>query len=249
MAGPRRTRRSSGPDQAAEQAVERFLSRHELRYILIEILIVATGVFIALAVDELRQTLSHRQLAAETRAALRDEVISNRSRVLFKLRLVHDAALILEAHPEKAGELVRETKNSQIVPFEAVWTFATQNDVLRYVPADERRRLSGAYIINAGYAEIVHDEMTAWTALAATDGADASRAETNERNKAVAVWLAYAQRVALGSCINLVGLERALNARIPQSASQTICRGYRLEMEPSVIYRALGVPTPAARTP
>lgn len=241
-----RTRRTSAQrsDETAEKAVARFFSRHELRYILIEVLIVATGVFIALLVDELRQTIAHRRLAAETRAALRDEVISNRSRVLFKMRLIHDAALILEAHPDRAAELVRETRNSQIVPFEASWTFATQNDVLRYLPPEERHRLSGAYIINAGYAEIIHDEMTAWTALAAMKGADASPAETQERTKAVAVWLAYAQRVALGSCINLVGLQRALDARVPASASQRICRAYRVEMDPSDIYAQLGAPIP-----
>ena len=230
----------------AEKAVERFLSRHELRYILIEILIVATGVFIALAVDELRQTMARRSLIAETRAALRSEAVSNRSRMLLKARLVQEAAIILDRHPEEAAALVRERRNSLIVPFEAAWTFASQNDVLRYLPTDERRRLSDAYVINAGYAELVHDEMTAWTELAGTGGADASPTEVRERDRAVAVWLAYAQREALGSCIGLVYLQRALDARLTGVEPRRVCAAYQAETDPSSIYRKLGVQAPAA---
>jgi hypothetical protein len=247
VAGPRRTRHSLEPDRAAEKAVERFLSRHELRYILIEILIVATGVFIALVVDELRQTFARRALIAETRATLRNEIVANRSRVLFKLRLIHDAALILDRHPEQAAQLVSARANSLIVPFEAEWTFATQNDVLRYLPTRERRRLTNAYVINAGYAEMVHDEMNAWTELAGAEGASASPAEAREREKAVALWLAYAQRLALASCVSLFNVQQAIDGKAPRASPLKLCAGYRAESDPAIIYRELGLPVPAGQ--
>jgi hypothetical protein len=246
VARTRRTRTTPKTDATAEKAFERFLSRHELRYVLIEILIVATGVFIALAVDELRQTFAQRSLTTETRSALRSEVIANRARLLLKARLVHDAAIILDRQPERAAELVKARRNSLIVPFEAAWSFASQNDVLRYLPADERRRLTDAYVINAGYAELVHDEMNAWTDLAGTRGADASPQEAREREKAVAVWLAYAQREALGSCIGLVYLQRALDPRLSNTEPRRICGSYQAETDPSVIYRQLGAPVPSS---
>jgi len=247
VAGPRKTRHSRESDAAAEKAVERFLSHHELRYILIEILIVATGVFIALAVDELRQTISRRSLIEQTRSALRNEIVSNRSRVLFKLRLVHNAALTLDQHPEQAAQLVSTRANSLIVPFEAEWSFASQNDVLRYLPAAERQRLTSAYVINAGYTDIVREEMNAWTELAGTRGDDASPSEVRERDKALAIWMAYAQRLALASCVSLINLQQALDHDPTYGSPLKICAGYRAETDPTVIYHRLGLPTPAAQ--
>jgi hypothetical protein len=244
VAAPRRTPNEKDRDATAERAIASFFTRHELRYILIEILIVATGVFIALAVDELRQTLSQRSLTGETRSALRNEVVANRARLLLKARLVHDAAIILGSHPEMAAGLVRARRNSLIVPFEATWTFASDNGVLRYLAPDERRRLTDAYVINAGYAELVRDEMTAWTVLAGTRGADASAAEVREREKDVAIWLAYAQREAFGSCIGLVYLQRALDARLTKVRPRMVCASYTAETDPVVIYRQLGAPVP-----
>lgn len=246
MARTRRTRNQPEPDAAAERAVERFLSRHELRYILIEILIVATGVFIALAVDELRQTFARRSLVAETRSALRNEILSNRSRVLFKLQLIHDAALILDKHPEQAAALVSKRANSLIVPFEAEWTFATQNDVLRYLPGAERQRLMNAYVINAGYTDIVRDEMNAWTQLASSQGAGASPGDARERMKAVALWRAYAERLALASCVNLANLQHAIDDDKGQPAPLRLCAGFRAETDPALIYQKLGVAMPRA---
>jgi hypothetical protein len=247
VVGPRRTAKPA--DDAAEGAFASFFTRRDLRYVLIEIFIVAAGVFIALAVDEFRQKSAQRSLVGETRSALHSELTSNRSRMLLKLGLLHDAAIILETHPERASELVSDRRNSLIVPFEAAWTFASQNDVLRYLPADERRRLTDAYVINAGYAELVHDEMTAWTQLAATPGADAPVSEARERAKAVAEWLAYAQREALGSCIGLVYLERALDARLAEASPRKLCSGYHAETDPAVIYRQLGTPIPQTDLP
>ena len=247
MAGTRRTINHPEPDAAAERAVERFLSRHELRYILIEILIVATGVFIALAVDEFRQAVARRSLVAETRSALRNEILSNRSRVLFKLQLIHDAALTLDQHPENAAQLVSRRANSLIVPFEAEWTFATQNDVLRYLPITERRRLMNAYVINAGYTDIVRDEMNAWTAMAATQGAAASPDEVRERTKDFALWRAYAERLALASCVNLANLQNAIDNDRGGPAPLKLCADFRAQSNPALIYRRLGVSMPVAR--
>ncbi|NUR46181.1 MAG: hypothetical protein HOP91_08525 [Sphingomonas sp.] len=241
-----RTRRTADSDAAAEKAVERFLSRHELRYILIEVAIVATGVFIALLVDELRQTLARRSLIAQTRSALHAELASNQARIFFKARLIHEAAIALEKHPELAPELVRQRRNSLVVPFEAEWSFASQNGVLRYLPADERRRLTNAYVINAGYAELVHDEMTAWTQLAAVEGPGASSAEARDRAKAVALWMAYAQRLALASCVSTVNLQRAMVARLATVSPGKTCASYQAETDPSLIFQQLGVSTPAA---
>ena len=220
---------------------------HELRHILIEILIVATGVFIALLVEELRQSYERRALVNETRSAVRDESELNLSRLARKLVLMHNAAQILAKDPGRAAELVDARMNEEPQPLEAAWSLATQGDALRALPADESRRISSAYTTQAIYISVMHEEMNAWTRLSRFDSRTSPSAVTSERDQAIREWRAYAERVALAGCIEILRIERVLDASVPLHAAD-FCRRYRIERDPSVIFRALRRPLPSLQT-
>ena len=233
--------------EPASKPAHRFLDATEIRYILIEIVIVATGVFVALLVDEVRQSSDHRSLAAETRSALHEEAVRNRARMAHKLYILRDAARTLETDPSRAAELVEARRNDVSRPRDTAWTIARQNDALRYLQPDERRRITDTYVAEAVYTELVDQEMNAWTQLAGTAGTDADREEARQRDHAIHVWRAYAGRVALAACIVAVRIEGQLSASISEDAGSQLCRGYPVTGDPAVIYRALRVPPPPLR--
>ncbi len=76
-----------------------------------ETVIVAVGVFLALAVDEWRERSEERQLAAEARAALRSEILSNREAVLGRLRRTSQLYVLAAAHPDRVSQYVFERRN------------------------------------------------------------------------------------------------------------------------------------------
>lgn len=247
MARTRRSRADQDVTLASRDASRSLLARHELRYILIEILIVATGVFIALLVEELRQRFERRTLVAETRRAVSDEAELNLSRIARKLTLMHNAALILDKDPARAPALVEAQANEEPQPLEAAWTLATQGDVLRALPADESRRISIAYTAQSIFVSVMREEMDAWTRLSRTEGPGASPADTAQRGQAIREWRAYAQRVAVSGCVEIVRVERVLDTNVPIHAGR-ICLRYRLEQDPAVIFRALKRPLPNLQT-
>ena len=241
--GPRKQDSSgAGEQRPAKRAA--LLDAAELRYVIVEILIVATGVFVALLVDELRQRADHLNLASETRAALREEALHNRSRLARKLYLLRAAAQDLEREPHRAAELVEARRNDFSRPLDTAWTIARQNDAVRFLDPEERRRVTDAYAAEAVYTDLVGDEMNAWTQLAGTAEANASPDEVRQRDHAIRIWRAYAGRVALASCIAAVRIERQLGSAVPEDAGSRVCPAYQLNSEPSVIYRALGVRPP-----
>jgi hypothetical protein len=232
------------PKRSPAKRRSRILHAVDLRYVAVEILIVAVGVFIALLVDEVRQSSAHRSLAAETRAALRDEAAHNRSRVARKLYLLRAAARALEQEPDRAAQLVEARRNDMSRPQDAAWSVAKQTDAIRLLDPDERRRITEAYAAEAVYVELVNDEMNAWTQLAGTAGAGATAEEVRQRDHAIRIWRAYGGRVALAACIAAVRIERQLNAAVPENAGAQVCPAYPVDGDPGVIFRALRVTPP-----
>ena len=243
----RTSRRAAGKGQARSR-FHRILAPAEARYVVIEILIVATGVFIALVVDELRGTFERGTLLTQTRAELRAEALLNQSRMARKLYLLRDAAQTLHVQPYRAAELAEGRRNDVSRPFSTAWAMANQSDALRFLEPEERRRITDSYSSQAVYVELTTDEMDAWTRLAGTVGSNASTDDARERDRAIRIWRAYARRVALATCIAAVRIEAQLNPKIPTGAGARICPAYRLGGDPSAIYRALGEPTPPLRS-
>lgn len=244
-----RTRRDTlSGELPHDQAPRAHFMRHEVRYILIEILIVATGVFLALVVEELRQNFERRTLVSDTRRAVHDEAQLNLSRLARKLTLMHNSALILAKDPARASDLVEAEANEEPQPLEAAWALATQGDVLRSLPDDERRRISLAYTAQAVFISVMHEEMDAWTRLSRTESSDASAAAVRQRQAAIREWRAYAQRTAESGCVEIVRFERVLDARVPLHSAAAICPRYRIEQDPGVIFGALARPLPSLQT-
>lgn len=246
---PRRRRKSARvvrKDHASDRA-SRVFAPAEVRYILIEIIIVATGVFIALVVDELRQTMERRSLLTQTRAELRAEALLNRSRMARKLYLLRAAAQTLQVQPYRATELVGARRNDISRPFSTAWAMANQTDALRFLEPEERRRITDSYSAQAVYVELTTEEMTAWTRLAGTASRDATPMEARERQRAIQIWRAYAGRVGLAACIAAARIEAQLNPNLPAGAGARVCPMYRLDGDPGAIYRGLKTTVPWLR--
>jgi hypothetical protein len=223
------------------------LDRPTLKRALFEVAIVAIGVLLALAADEARQMLGRQEAAREARSAVRSEMLENRGRLFNKLRLVGEAYRMLEADPEQAALLVRETRNRQVPLFDSAWTMAVETGALRWLPREERALLAEAYTSQRINHEVITQEMARWTELAAFPAGPLPAADDEARLRAVRVWQGYAVRVGVANCLHAARLERALDPRLPRESMFGLCDSYRPEHGPARLYRAWGVAAPARR--
>ena len=199
-----------------------------------ETAIVALGVLLALFVDEVRQSRADRALAEEARTAMGAEIDENRVRLATKIALLHQAYQTLERDPASGPRLVAEASNFQIAMTDAAWEMAVQTGALRFLGQQERQSLAYAYTSQDIYNRLLGEEMSHWTALAASGPEDAS----------VKMWKAYAQRVGVSICIASVRIERFRNPRLPPARLQRVCQGYRLRTRPEELFRQLGLQMP-----
>jgi hypothetical protein len=213
-----------------------------------EIVIVAIGVFLALMVDEARQSRENRQLADEAITAMRAELEDNRWRLVRKLDLLHRAYLDLEADPAKAAELVADRRNQQVTPSDTAWVMTVETGALRLLSPEDRSRFGMVYTANKTYYDILAQEMTHWNGLAAYPAADRSPQTLRERDKAILLWKNWANRVALGVCISAARIEFALQPKLSREKLWATCRAYRATEPPTSLYRAFGLPMPPARS-
>jgi hypothetical protein len=188
------------------------LDGRSVRHALFEVVIVAVCVLLALAVEEMREAAQRRELVAETRAALRTELLANRQRLVSKLEALAGIYLLVDANPEQVGGYVRERRNRALVLSDAAWGMAVQTGVIRWLEPEERMAFAEAYSSQRWGQEVVSHEMTAWTALAAFDPGPAGEDVARRRREAAAVWRAWADRAYSSVCVQSARYERALGA-------------------------------------
>lgn len=204
-----------------------------------EILIVAIGVLLALAVDEWREHQQQRQLADAARAAFRAEVIANRDRVILRQRRVAQLYKLVSAHPDEAGKFVFERRSRPLLLYDAAWTSAVQTGALRWLAPAERTMLAELYTAQNHTRELATQEITSWTELAAVDPEARSAEDASERTRRVRLWLAYAQRVQFSQCVNAGRYERVLGAKVRVEQLIEFCSTQPAARDPLLIYRQL----------
>jgi hypothetical protein len=204
---------------------------------LFEILIVAVGVLLALAVDEWREKAGQRELADEARSTLRAEILSNREAVISRLRRVAQLYAMTEASPERVGDFVFERRNMALLLNDSAWVMAVETGALRWLTPAERARIAEIYAGHQRMRDVVAQEMANWAELAAFPVGDLPPAMDHERQRAVRVWQAYAQRAQLAQCASIGRYERALGANVSDSALVEFCRATPPTQDPSVFYR------------
>lgn len=210
-----------------------------LQRALFEILIVAIGVLLALAVDEWREHRQQRQVADAARAAFRAEVLANRDRVILRLRRVAQLYRLVSAHPDEAGRFVFERRSRPLLLYDAAWTSAVQTGALRWLAPAERTMLAELYTAQSHTRELATQEITSWTELAAVDPKAMSAEDASDRSRRVRVWLAYAQRVQFSQCVNAGRYERVLGARVRVEQLIEFCSSQPADEDPALIYRRL----------
>jgi hypothetical protein len=204
---------------------------------LFETVIVAVGVFLALAVDEWRERSEERQLADEARAALHSELLSNRESVVARLRRTSQLYVQAAAHPHQVGQFVFERRNRPLQLTDGAWAMTVETGAIRWLDATERTRIAEVY---AGYErmrDVVFEEMVRWTELAAFSSAPASEELQGDRDRAIRVWQAFAQRAQMAQCVNAGRHERALGAQVGERELSNFCAGRKPEEDPASIYR------------
>lgn len=207
---------------------------------LFETAIVAVGVFLALAVDEWREQSEQRELATEARAALRAELLSNREVVLARIRRTSQLYVQAGAYPEQVAQYVFERRNRPLQLTDGAWTMTVETGAIRWLDPTERARIAEVY---AGYErmrDVVFQELIRWTELAAFAAPIESPEMRRERDRAIRVWQAFAQRAQMAQCVNAGRHERALGAQIGERELSDFCAKRRPDEDPASIYREWG---------
>jgi hypothetical protein len=202
---------------------------------LFETVIVAVGVFLALFVDERRERSEQRQLASEARAALRTELLSNREAVLGRMRRTSQLYVQAALHPDEVPHYVFERRNTPLQLTDSAWTMTVQTGAIRWLEPEERTRIAEVY---AGYqrmGDVIFEEMVRWTELGGFSDTP-TPSEIRDRDKAIRVWRAFAQRAQLAHCVNAGRHERALGARVRQQELMAFCVQRRPDEDPASIY-------------
>ena len=205
-----------------------------------EIVIVALGVLLALAVDQVREIGQRRELLAQTRSALRAELLFNRTRVVDKLEALAVLYPLIDAAPDQVGVYVRERRNRPFVPADGAWSLAVQTGAVRWFAPEERIALAQAYSNQKWAEELVMAEMARWFELAAfTPGPGPTTPdEARRREQALAVWRAWADRAFTTACVQSARYERALGGKVdPQNELAAACLSRTPGEDPRALYR------------
>jgi hypothetical protein len=204
---------------------------------LFETVIVAVGVFLALFVDEWREKSEQRQLAQEARTALRSEILANREAVVSRLRRTSELYVQIPAHPDQIAQFVNERRNRPLQVTDAAWTMTVQTGALRWLDPDERSTMADVYIAYGRMRDVVTEELVRWTELAAFPPKPTSPEMLDDRDRAIRVWRAFAQRAQMAQCVNAGRHERALGATVTIKQISDFCAGQSPAVDPAVIYR------------
>jgi hypothetical protein len=204
---------------------------------LFEILIVAVGVMLALAVDEWRERSEQRELAEHARAALRAEILSNREAVIARLRRTAALYAQTSAHPDQTAKYVSERRNRTLFVNDAAWTMAVETGAIRWLAPAERTNIAEIYAGQQRARDVVFEEMARWTDLAGYPSTSATADIDAIRNQALRVWQAWAHRTQFALCVNAGRYERTLGATVPEQELVDYCAARPPDEDPGSIYR------------
>lgn len=205
-----------------------------LRHGVFEVVIVAIGVFVGLAVNDWQGDVQRRQLASEARSALHSEIVANRNLVFARLRLTSKLYPLVSAHPDQVGRYVFERRNQPLLLSNSAWLLALDSGAARWLTPEERTSITGVYAEQDHIGELATQEMSKWTELAAFAG---RTTDADAQQREVRVWLAYAERAQLGECIQAGRYERALGSTTDLASFFKFCVGRRPDEDPSILYR------------
>lgn len=208
-----------------------------LRHGTFEAVIVAIGVFLGLAVNDWQGNVQRRQLASEARSALHSEIVANRNLVFARLRLTAKLYALVSAHPEQVGRYVFERRNQPLLLSNTAWLIALDSGAARWLTPKERTSITGVYAEQDHIGELAKEEISRWTELAAFAGPIRNAGDADAEQRAVRVWLAYAQRVQLGECIQAGRYERVLGSTADLASFFNFCVGRRPDEDPGILYR------------
>jgi hypothetical protein len=116
----------------------------------------------------------------------------------------------------------------------SAWLLALDSGAARWLTPNERTSITGVYAEQEHIGELAKEEMSKWTELAAFAGPTRN---DDAKEGAVRVWLAYAQRVQLGECIQAGRYERALGSTTDLASFFNFCVGRRPDEDPAILYR------------
>ena len=203
---------------------------------LFEIMIVAIGVVLALAVDQWREDSEQREIADDARQSLRAEIITNRDAVFARMRRIARLYADTTTQPERVSQYVFDRRNMALLIDDSAWTMVIETGALRWLSVKERTKFADIYAGQQRMRDVVQQEMTVWAELAAFQpplGADQSA----ERDRAILVWKAFAQRAQLAHCASAARYEQALGGKFPASRLVEFCRDREPTEDPSDLYR------------
>ena len=208
-----------------------------LRHGVFEVVLVAIGVFVGLVVNDWQGNAQRRQLASEARSALRSEIVANRNLVFARLRLTAKLYALVSAHPDQVGKYVFERRNQPLLLSDSAWLLALDSGAARWLTPKERTSITGIYAEQDHIGDLAKDEISKWTELAAFAGPNRNPGAVDAEERAVRIWLAYAQRVQLGECIQAGRYERALGSETDLAKFFNFCVGRRPDEDPTILYR------------
>lgn len=202
-----------------------------------EILIVAVGVLLALAVDQWRERAEQRKLADEARFALRAEILANREAAIARLRRTAELYAQTVAQPDQAGQFVFERRNRPLFVTDSAWTMAVETGAVRWLTPAERASFSEIYAGQQRARDVALEEMARWTELGGFPPNPGATASDANRNLTLRVWQAWVHRVQFALCVNVGRYERALGATVTEAQLLAFCAERRPDEDPASIYR------------
>jgi hypothetical protein len=208
-----------------------------LRHGVFEAVIVAIGVFLGLAVNDWQGNVQRRQLASEARSALHSEIVANRNLVFARLGITAKLYALVSVHPDQVGTYVFERRNQPLLLSDSAWLLALDSGAARWLSPRERTSITGVYAEQDHILDLATEEMSKWTELAAFAGPKRDPEEAYAEERAVRVWLAYAQRVQLGECIQAGRYERALGSTTELASFFNFCVRRRPDEDATSLYR------------
>lgn len=230
----RKPTRKAPPVQPAPESVPagraspaRRRQSRTLRYVLIEVMIVAVGVLLALGVDAARRTIEDHQRAEAIRSAFRDEVLVNRERLLRKMDRLRWAYRATLEHPDVAPDRVIQPGGNLIMLFfDTAWEEAAATDGLRLLGGEERAGLSELYASQRSLVTRQDAEMALWDDLIRyRSGSAASPEEARQRTAQVRRWRLAALRFHHHACRHLLRIQAALEHKRLALSSTDRCEG------------------------
>jgi hypothetical protein len=200
-----------------------------IRHVVIEVLIVAIGVLLALGIDQWRQHLGRLSQAAETRRLLHNEMQRNLELVERGMRGISELYAMIESQPDMAPSIADGGGRGAPILFDAAFEVAMQTGAFAYLETAEQQMISEAYRSQKNQQENAQDSGAGgywrelWElALFATD-VPSSAEELRDQTRQLRRWQRAAGSMFVAQCRLMVRYRRALGVPAPAEGSN-YCR-------------------------